>query len=124
MYVYHKCFVIEILLYIVTGATKPPPVLKKLIVLLKNIHLHYTKHQNLVYEVKPRHPIGLRLLKIGQMHSPYCRVTLILKKNIANIKISGYHPDGKRKFPCKFQLSLRGGKGREQTECDFEPFPI
>ena len=60
---------------------------------------------------------------IGQMHSPGYRDTLILK-NIAIAKISEYHPDGKRKFPCKFQLSLRGGTGREQAECDFEPFPI
>ena len=57
------------------------------------------------------------------MHSPSYRVTLILKK-IANAKISGYHPNGKRKFPCKFQLSLRGGTGREKAECDFESFPI
>ena len=52
------------------------------------------------------------------MPSPGYRATLILKK------ILEYHPDGKRKFPYKFQLSLRGETGREQAECDFEPFPI
>ena len=49
---------------------------------------------------------------IGQVHSPGYRVTLILK-NIANIKILGYEPGGKRKIPFKFHPSLRGGTGRE-----------
>ena len=48
---------------LLTGAKKLPPVLKKLIVPLKNIHSHNTRNKNLVYEVKPRHPIGGRLLK-------------------------------------------------------------
>ena len=48
---------------LLTGAKKLPSVLKKLIVPLKNIHLHNTRNKNLVYEVKPRHPIGGRLLK-------------------------------------------------------------
>ena len=61
--------------------------------------------------------------EISQMHSPVYRFTLFWK-NIANAKIAGYHPDGKRKFPCKFQLSLRGETGREYAECDFEPFAI
>ena len=37
--------------------------------------------------------------------------------------MSANHSDGKNKFPCKFQLSLKGGTGREKAECDFEPFP-
>ena len=45
------------------------------------------------------------------MHSPGYRVTLVLK-DIANARISGYHPDDKRKFTFKFQLSLRGGTRR------------
>ena len=57
------------------------------------------------------------------MHNPGYRVTLVLK-NIAKARISGYHPDGKRKFPCTFQLFLRDETGRGQAECDFEPFPI
>ena len=51
------------------------------------------------------------------MHSLGYRVTLILKNN-ATAKISGYHPDGKRKFPYKFQLSLTGGTGLEKAESD------
>ena len=47
------------------------------------------------------------------MHSPGYYVTLTLK-NIANAKISGYHPDGKRKFPCEEM-----GTGRENGECEF-----
>ena len=57
------------------------------------------------------------------MHSRGYRVTFILK-NITNAKISRYHPDGRRKFPCKFQLPLRCGTGREKAKCDFMPFPI
>ena len=38
-------------------------VLKKLIVPVKNIHSHNTRHQILVYEIKHRRPIGRRLLK-------------------------------------------------------------
>ena len=48
---------------LLTGAKQLPPVLKKLIVPVKNIHSHNTRHQNLVYEIKPRRPIGRRLLK-------------------------------------------------------------
>ena len=48
---------------LLTGAKKLPTVLKKLIVPVKNIHTHNTRHQNLIYEVKPRRPIGNRLLK-------------------------------------------------------------
>ena len=55
------------------------------------------------------------------MHSPGYLVTLTLQ-NIAKVKISGYHPDGKIKFLCKFQFSRRGGTGLENTECAFEPF--
>ena len=40
------------------GAIKLPPVFKEFIVLLKNIHSHNIRHQNLVYEIKARHPIG------------------------------------------------------------------
>ena len=57
------------------------------------------------------------------MNNAGYRVTLVLK-NIANAKISGYHPDGKRKFPCTLQLSLGDGTGRKNTECDFESFTI
>ena len=48
---------------LLTGAKKLPPVLKKLIVPLKNIHSHNTRKKNWVYEVKPHDPIGGRLLK-------------------------------------------------------------
>ena len=48
---------------LLTGATKLPRVLKKLIIPVKNIHTHNTRHQNLIYEVKARRPIGNRLLK-------------------------------------------------------------
>ena len=48
---------------LLTGAKKLPPVLKKLIVPLKNIHSHNTRNKNLVYKVKARHPNVGRLLK-------------------------------------------------------------
>ena len=57
---YKQCKIIHSLL---TGAAKLPKVLKKVIVPVKNIHTHNTRHQNLIYEVKARRPIGNRLLK-------------------------------------------------------------
>ena len=48
---------------LLTGAKKLPAVLKKLIVPFKNLHKHNTRNQNTIYEVKPRRPIGNRLLK-------------------------------------------------------------
>ena len=48
---------------LLTGAKKLPPVLKKLIVPLKNVHSHNTRKKYLAYEVKLRHPIRGRLLK-------------------------------------------------------------
>jgi len=48
---------------LLTEDKKLPAVLKKLIVPTKNIHTHNTRHQRIIYEVKPRRPIGNRLLK-------------------------------------------------------------
>ena len=59
-YTYHKSKIIHSLL---TGAKKLPAVLKKLIVPINNLHKHNTRKQNTIYEVKPRRPIGNRLLK-------------------------------------------------------------
>ena len=65
----------------------------------------------------------MKVAQSDQMHSPGYRVTLILKK-YSQRRNSGYHPDGERKSPCKFQLPLRGGAEREQAACDIKPFPI
>ena len=46
-----------------TEDKKLPAVLKKLIVPTKNIHTYNTRHQRIIYEIKPRRPIGNRLLK-------------------------------------------------------------
>ena len=48
---------------LLTGAKKLPAVLKRLIVPMNNLHKHNTRKQNTIYEVKPRRPIGNRLLK-------------------------------------------------------------
>ena len=48
---------------LLTGAKRLPVVLKKLIVPAKSIHQHATRCKNSVYEVKPRRPIGQRLMK-------------------------------------------------------------
>ena len=48
---------------LLAGAKKLPNVLKKLIVPAITVHTHNTRHQNMVYEVKPRLPIARRLLK-------------------------------------------------------------
>ena len=54
-------------------------------------------------------------IAIGQMHRPYYQVNLIVVK-IADVKISGYHSKGTRKFPCKLHLSLRGRTGHENRQ--------
>ena len=79
-----------------TGAKKLPSVLKKLIVPLKNIHSHNTRNKNLVYEVKPRHPIGGRLLK-----SNASKVWNRLPKNII---LQETHGEFKNEF-YNFKLS-------------------
>ena len=48
---------------LLTGDKKLPPVMKKLIVPSKNIHSYQTRHQNSIYEIKPRRFIGKRQLK-------------------------------------------------------------
>ena len=48
---------------LLTGDKKLPAVLKRLIVPMNNLHKHNTRKQNTIYEVKPRRPIGNRLLK-------------------------------------------------------------
>ena len=48
---------------LLTGDKKLPTVLNKLIIPIKNFHPHNTRRQMAVYEVKPRKPIGNRLLK-------------------------------------------------------------
>ena len=81
---------------LLTGAKKLPSVLKKLIVPLKNIHSHNTRNKNLVYEVKPRHPIGGRLLK-----SNASKVWNRLPKNII---LQETHGEFKNEF-YNFKLS-------------------
>jgi len=48
---------------LLTGDKKLPPVLKKLIVPSKHMHSYKTRHQNSVYEIKARRPIGRRQMK-------------------------------------------------------------
>ena len=48
---------------LLTGAKRLQSVLKELIVPVKKIHSHNTRHQNLVHEVKPRRQISKRLFK-------------------------------------------------------------
>ena len=48
---------------LLTGATRLPPVLNKLIVPGKSTYKYATRKQNSVYKVKPRRPIGQRLIK-------------------------------------------------------------
>ena len=83
---------------LLTGAKRLPKVLKKLIVPVKNIHSHNTRHQNAIYEVKPRRPIGNRLLKCNaskKWNKLPKSITLLdthgeFKSEFYNFKLSSY----------------------------------
>ena len=81
-----------------TGATKLPAILKKLIIPAKLIHSHNTRNQNSVYEVRPRRPIGDRLLKCNaskKWNQLPKSITLLdnhgeFKNEFYNLKLSSY----------------------------------
>ena len=81
---------------LLTGATKLPKVLNKLIIPIKNFHHHNTRRQNLVYEVKPRKPIGNRLLK--------CNASKQWNNLPKNIILRNTHGEFKSEF-YNFKLS-------------------
>ena len=83
---------------LLTGATKLPAILKKLIIPAKLIHSHNTRNQNSVYEVRPRRPIGDRLLKCNaskKWNQLPKSITLLdthgeFKNEFYNLKLSSY----------------------------------
>ena len=75
---------------LLTGAKRLPTVLKKLIIPIKNIHAHNTRHTNMVYEVKPRRPIGKRLLK--------CNASKVFNNLPRNITLQETHGEFKNEF--------------------------
>ena len=84
---------------LLTGATRLPPVLNKLIVPGKSTHQYATRRQNSVYEVKPRRPIGQRLIK--------CKASKYWNDLPIDITLQKSHGEFKTAF---YDLKLRSYK--------------